>query len=111
VEILKWLHEAMHRKVLNLGLMIGFSTMTMLQLTRHTLSSSLWPENQLLNWNTHPIPLIWLQMISVSKNKICLKGMKISRCLKTSRKCDNVTKSCSTTGVLVMFPPVAASLG
>jgi hypothetical protein len=26
------------------------------------LSSSFWPKNGLMIWNTHPIPLIWLRM-------------------------------------------------
>jgi hypothetical protein len=62
-------------------------------------SSGFWPKNQLLKWNTHPVPLIWLWMIyAVSRNKVWIKGMKISVCQKHSKKCDDSTESYSTTG-------------
>jgi len=45
VKTLKWLHEAVCRKRSELGPVIGFSIMAMLQLTRHSVSSSFWPTN------------------------------------------------------------------
>jgi hypothetical protein len=49
--------------------------------------------------------------LSVPKNKVCLKGMKISGYWRHPKKCDNSNESHSTTGVPNMFWTVAASSG
>jgi hypothetical protein len=59
VEILNWLHEAVVEKGSNFDPVIGFSIMTMLQLTRCSLLNSFWPKSELLKWNTNPLSLIW----------------------------------------------------
>jgi hypothetical protein len=97
-------------KVLNFGLMIRFTTVTMPWLTSHSLSSSFWPKNRLQKWNTYPLPLIgseWLLLIST--NKVCLKGTKISGYWRHPKNV--MALKTFTTGVSKMFLTVAASLG
>jgi len=62
VEMLKQLHEDVCKERPELRPTIGFSTMTMLHLTKRSVSSSFWPKNRLPKWNTHPISPIWLRM-------------------------------------------------
>jgi hypothetical protein len=57
LEILKLLHEYMHRKRPE----IWSKDCTLhhdIELTRRSVSSSSAPQNRLLKWNTHPIPLV-----------------------------------------------------
>jgi hypothetical protein len=50
-------------------------------------------------------------MISLSKNKVCLKGTKILDIVDVKKTYGNNSGSYSTTGVPEMFPTVVASLG
>jgi hypothetical protein len=61
VEILKWLHETVCRKRAELWLKWILHDNDP---AHKVLSSSSWPKNRLLKWNTHTILLIWLQMTS-----------------------------------------------
>jgi hypothetical protein len=60
-EIMKWLSEAVRGKRPELwpnDRIIHYDNSP----AHKVLSSSFWPQNRLLKWNTHPVPLIWLRM-------------------------------------------------
>jgi hypothetical protein len=112
VEILKQLCEIVHVERSELGQMIGFTTVTMLQLTGHNLSSSFWPKNRLLKWITHPVPNLALNDFWLFPNiKSALKGRRFQDIEGIQNKCDNGTETYSITGVPEMFPRMIGSLG
>jgi hypothetical protein len=87
--------------------------MTVLHFTRSSLSSSFWPRNRTLKWNTAlsiRFGSSWL-LVPLSGNNVCLKGTKISGYWRHAKQCDDSAKSSLTTGVPKTFPAVTASLG
>jgi hypothetical protein len=87
MEIPKWLHEVVCRKRPQLWPTNWISTMPMLQLTGHSLQSSFWAKNWLLEWNTHPLTLTWLWIASSCFQKLSLPWRDEDfRIMKTSKK-------------------------
>jgi hypothetical protein len=65
-----------------------------------------------VNWNTHPVPLIWPNDLWLfPETKSALQGQKFQDIEDIQNKCDDSTGSHSITGVPKMFAAVAESLG
>jgi hypothetical protein len=96
LEVLKPLRETVPRKeAWTLAQWFVLSFITILQLTRHSLSSSFWPKSDY--WNGTPtVPLTWLKMTSG-----CCRILKTFK----KKKSDDSTEiySCSR-GVLRRWP-------
>jgi hypothetical protein len=110
VEILKWLHEVVCRIRPELWHNNWILKVTMLQLTRCCLAVS----GQKINyWNGTLTLFLWFGSkwpVAVYKNKVCLKGMKISGYWTHPKKMWWHWKLFHNR-VPKMFPTVVASLG
>jgi len=113
VETLKWLHEAVHRESPKFVPVIGICNYDIALVHKALSVKQFLAQKSITEIGTFTLfPLFnykWL--VTVSKNNVCLKGMKISGFWRHLKKCDSGTESCSTTGVPKMFLTVAASFG
>jgi hypothetical protein len=108
IEVITWRFAL--KKGLDFGPSTGFSSMTVFQITGALCQAV--SGTKIYYWNGTTTLLPWFGsewLIAVSKNKVCLKGTKMSRYWR-HKICDDGTESYSTTGVPKLFPTVAASL-
>jgi hypothetical protein len=78
VEIFKWLCEPVQRKRPELWPNDWILHHCNAPVHKALSVKQFLAQNRLMEWNTYPRLLIWIQMISVSKNKVCLNEAKIS---------------------------------